>query len=574
MAAAEDACSWMVEYRKGRDVTPAFITGTLSVAWTFLRLTEMTGAVKWREHALKIVKDFEVPKLEEISIDDLLNGISGTALALTMIHEKTGEDWILAKIEPMVELLIRRAWMGKKGLYWDRNEKEIKGLCGITHGAAGMGHAFTELGYYFKNPAFFELTHQAFAYETDLFSEEEGAWPDMRKGIFNEKDLEEHVSMLEQDNLAFFTEPKYMDAWCHGSPGIGLTRIRAYEILKDPEYLAHYRHAAKRSLKAAENKGRSFTLCHGMFGDLEMLLEGYRVLGEERFLDDALVDRAISFWKSGKPFVSGFMALNPPQEGKGMFMGNAGIGYSLLRWSDPNATETVLAPRVQAPCKKDVHSPMLNLDRAAIYRMLLEKPFARSLKRMDAIAPDRVSSFLNGLQKCPNIGEAFMTFMDEACKSVEGEQGEMLQEIFQLESDLFKMDQACPSLALVNSRQISHGQVWAARGETSNPTDLLVLDPDVDFKETQWDWTQEEPVREDTHILVKVMPEKVLETSLSDFTFEILNCFREPCTSNNAADRILSIFELEDPSEAEQVKQLTFQQIQEALKSGMLLFAK
>ncbi len=205
--------------------------------------------------------------------------------------------------------------------------------------------------------------------------------------------------------------------------------------------------------------------------------------------------------------------------------------------------------------------------------MLLEKQFARSLKMADKIIPQETEAFLNGLKRCANVGDAFISFLKEAASRIKGEQGDMFKEILQLEGRLFEIDQNCPSIAMVNSRQIYHGKEWAERGEAMKQDDLLVLDPDVEFIQTQWNWTMDPPENEETQLLVKVLADQVMETTLNDFTFEILNCFKEPLKAQEAIERILSIFELEDPSEAEQVKQLTSQQIQEALKSGMLLYA-
>ena len=56
----------------------------------------------------------------------------------------------------------------------------------------------------------------AFAYERAHFDASEGNWPDLRD--------EPGGTRRGQ---------RYMTAWCHGAPGIALSRLRAYELLGD-----------------------------------------------------------------------------------------------------------------------------------------------------------------------------------------------------------------------------------------------------------------------------------------------------------------------------------------------------
>ena len=72
---------------------------------------------------------------------------------------------------------------------------------------------------------FLEAAENAFSYENHWFNEQINNWPDFRieKGIL--------LSKKNTDELT------YSSAWCHGAPGIGLSRIRAYDLLKDDKYL-------------------------------------------------------------------------------------------------------------------------------------------------------------------------------------------------------------------------------------------------------------------------------------------------------------------------------------------------
>ena len=65
--------------------------------------------------------------------------------------------------------------------------------------------------------------------ENHWFSEKDNNWPDFRT---NSQSTYEDGDDYEDDD-AF----RYAIAWCHGSPGIGLSRLYAYKILKKEEYM-------------------------------------------------------------------------------------------------------------------------------------------------------------------------------------------------------------------------------------------------------------------------------------------------------------------------------------------------
>lgn len=66
--------------------------------------------------------------------------------------------------------------------------------------------------------------------------------------------------------------------WCHGGPGIALTFLRAYRLTQDPALAL----LARRALDAIDPHLRApnLTVCHGLAGIGEILLEGARTLGE------------------------------------------------------------------------------------------------------------------------------------------------------------------------------------------------------------------------------------------------------------------------------------------------------
>jgi lantibiotic modifying enzyme len=75
----------------------------------------------------------------------------------------------------------------------------------------------------------------------------------------------------------------YSTYWCHGAPGIALSRIAAYRVTRDPSYLDQGRVALDSTLKSlAPSRNptlNDLVLCHGMIGNADVLLTAARELG-------------------------------------------------------------------------------------------------------------------------------------------------------------------------------------------------------------------------------------------------------------------------------------------------------
>ena len=91
--------------------------------------------------------------------------------------------------------------------------------------------------------------------------------------------------------------------------------------------------------------GIDFTLCHGLLGLADALLDASRAgLSDGDAALAAIVARAVAEFHDGeRPWPSGLLTR---EELSGLMLGNAGIGWFFLRLADPSLP-SVLVPRVQ-----------------------------------------------------------------------------------------------------------------------------------------------------------------------------------------------------------------------------------
>jgi lantibiotic modifying enzyme len=133
-------------------------------------------------------------------------------------------------------------------------------------------------------------------------------------------------------------------AWCHGAPGIGLARLRAFEILGEPDYRSQAEAALRsttRSMNASPAQ-ENYSLCHGLGGNSDLLLYANTVLPNAGCYQIAATAgyRGIELYnRAGIPWPCGIAGggFNPS-----MMLGTAGIGYFFLRLHDPDRVGSIL----------------------------------------------------------------------------------------------------------------------------------------------------------------------------------------------------------------------------------------
>ena len=140
--------------------------------------------------------------------------------------------------------------------------KEQKNLCGYSHGVAGISLALLELYHVTGNKSFYEGALQGFKYERTHFNREMKNWPDFRQT----------TPVVQKDRPA-----SYAAAWCHGAPGIGMSRLRAFELLQGDKQTGKEVEEAIQTTSSVlrfpvKNGQGNFSLCHGAGGNADLLI--------------------------------------------------------------------------------------------------------------------------------------------------------------------------------------------------------------------------------------------------------------------------------------------------------------
>jgi lantibiotic biosynthesis protein len=313
------------------DAVPSFarlglFTGWIGIAFAAVCVGMVLGEAELLERALQLLQRSALEQYDDREFD-LMSGRAGAIATLVVLHHILHDPFLLGFAMRLGDELLHTVDNTGEGYSWEspglRNQRN---LTGFSHGAAGAGYALLELFHATGDSKYCEAAMLAFQYERHWFDPDIGNWPDFREDPFSR--------YRSKHPLSFAT------FWCHGAPGIALSRLRAYEILHDEICKAEAIIALETTQKAVETMlyagMENFSLCHGLVGNAEVLLYGGRVLGQDSaHLPKSILDVAQAgidrYAATNRSWPCGTHSGETPN----LMLGLAGIGYFYLRLYNP-----------------------------------------------------------------------------------------------------------------------------------------------------------------------------------------------------------------------------------------------
>jgi type 2 lantibiotic biosynthesis protein LanM len=262
--------------------------------------------------------------IREDKIYDIIGGAAGCLAGLFALHKCQPSARLLALARQCGDHLLQNSISLPNGAGW-QSPGVKQPLAGFSHGAAGISALLMELAALTGEEKYHETALAAIAHERTLFFGKAQNWPnrsELSPDETNEESLANHC----------------MTAWCHGAPGVGLGRLRAWPFYSEASVADEINIAVKTTLETG--LGANHSICHGDLGNLDFLLQASLA-----FSDSSLQQRVYQLagslqrcieehgWLCGVPF---------GVETPGLMNGLAGIGYGLLRLSDPKRVPSLL----------------------------------------------------------------------------------------------------------------------------------------------------------------------------------------------------------------------------------------
>ncbi len=257
----------------------------LGVLWNAPELVEEAEAIGGRLG----------PLIDQDSVFDVIGGAAGCIGSLLCLQQCKSSNGTLALAVRAGERLLDTANKLSSGLGWTNSHISSEPLAGFSHGASGIAWALLLLATETGRQEFRSAAMSAIEYERALFSVTAENWPDLRV----------HDKSQDVDRPR-----RYVTAWCHGAPGIGLARLAVLDQLDD---VAHTEIRTAVDTTIRNGFGQNHSLCHGDFGNLELLSAAGQRIGyplkpvieaiEARLLEDIHT----SGWRCGIPLGAEFL---------------------------------------------------------------------------------------------------------------------------------------------------------------------------------------------------------------------------------------------------------------------------
>lgn len=336
---AKQATEWLlqeVQNQEGHHF--ALYTGKTGVCYVLSEFYEVTHQSYYLETAVKLILQNQVHFIDHYS-DDLLSGNAGNMLVIAQLYQQTGNAAILNLLLKCLDNLIDTVYLSQQGFKWRYRPNFIDSLCGLSHGAAGIGFVLTEMGNALNAPGLIWLGKQAFEYENQYYMPSSVSWPDFR---IHPKKLEHPESVSETEKLM---QGEEVSGWAHGSVGIALTRLRAFLYTGEETYRKQVEAVANHIIELS-NESNNFSLTNGYGADAYLLAcAGYH-LNKDHYIIKAykIIQRAMQIKAEYGYLPSGWDVRKPDLS---VFMGETGLACCILQLLHPDKAGSVILPTLE-----------------------------------------------------------------------------------------------------------------------------------------------------------------------------------------------------------------------------------
>lgn len=315
---------------------PGFFDGAAGICFAAIEAGVVLEDEQLIEQGIRQLGQRVTPELAPTALD-VIDGRAGLIPMLLQIASRFDRDELAASAVRQGEQLIKLADRADDGWSWPTMPQLAeRNLTGFAHGTAGIATAFVELYRHTGDERFLIAAREGWRYERTWFQPDENNWPDFR--------------MSEPRDQPPQSRPVRCGiAWCHGAAGIGLSRLRAWELGYHEDALAVEIESALTAtrvwLERRQSVTTEFSLCHGMAGNAELFVAAAQILNRPE-LQEVAADcgrhgiresrRNGQTWPCGGSRVG---------ETPNLMLGLAGIGLFYLRLHAPRLVESVLLIR-------------------------------------------------------------------------------------------------------------------------------------------------------------------------------------------------------------------------------------
>lgn len=310
-------------------INHGFYAGKPGIAAALIKIGKELNRTDWVQDGLDLLDSIPSESLQSYEID-IISGAAGTIPVLLDVYTVFKKSELLDKAIALGHLLCDAAVKNNTVWSWATVPSQ-KNLTGFSHGSSGIALALLQLYKVTGNPAFMEAAEGGFNYERQSFDNTQQNWPDFR-----------------DDVVASTTTNVCGLAWCHGAPGITISRLKANQLDSNPVFTNEMNIALATTANSVyqglmENlTSTNYSICHGIAGNADIMMDCGGM--EYQQLAEAVGNAGISKYPNNN--IQWSTGLSSGQYTPGLMMGIAGTGYFYLRLLNKDKHKSVLLPQL------------------------------------------------------------------------------------------------------------------------------------------------------------------------------------------------------------------------------------
>jgi hypothetical protein len=560
-----------------------FHDGRVGIAFAATHAAESLGRPEFFREAEAILTPLRGNEQKDQGID-VISGAAGAIPALLQLAPVLPHEVTIDMARQLGDHLINVAHAEVRGWSWSTiRPTSVRNLVGLAHGASGCGHALLELFAATGEDQYLYAAEQAFLYERQFFDATEKNWPDFRNITLNElvrTGRHDELRSLLKAGKTFHRAIGTMRAWCHGAPGIGLTRLRAFELLAHPLYREEAEAAVETTLTTLDedNPARAlsnYSLCHGLCGNAETLLYAAQVLEQPHLRTEAeacglrgweRVEREDQPWPSGAVGA----AADPS-----LLLGEAGVGHFYLRLHSDEIPSVLLlkAPNIAVDLTQTSET---DGSYRVLQRRYVRTFFGRTLDVLDSLSCDAGLNLTRApLQIATKTSDVERSYSELEAIAVSGAHRALINDAFEPERKRYiaslSITDFTDELLSTLLRETLDERIW-----TSEP---LQLAPHTHLVRTSRDWEtwlaedsterSQEPQHIESTFLLYRSGNRILLRTLSPFAAAVLSTMEQPHSIEEITRHMTGA--VEGPVDPEHVRLTVVAQVKQAWTAGLIV---
>ena len=513
-------------------------SGRTGIAWAAAHIAQILDDESLSERAFALLE----PLVGNAHRDHGLDVIAGAAgaipalLDLRSLADGARRDELLSMAEQLGDHLLARAHQEPAGWSWPTlPQSAVRNLVGFAHGTSGIAVALLELAMATGRGDFRFAADMALLYERQFFDPAQDNWPDLRNVPLGELVRRVPGPQLQAMAKAGALPPyerSLMLAWCHGSPGIGLARLRAWELTgrrEDLDTLTIAMRSTLRSLAPETLAQTNFSLCHGTAGNAEPALCASMILDHPQWRASC---EAAAAWgmerhTAGAWPCGTFDGASDPS----LLLGEAGIGLFFLRLARPEIP-TPLLLRPHHPSGASL--PTEGYGAAA--EQSIHTYFAQTLKRWSSLGTVPEFPTFEPKSTTPEQTPAAVAY-GRLCEQAES--SPLHADAFLVERRMYEKQVDLGDF----TRELVDALARPTWQEVQGSNDLrFVLTEDVDVVVTDHDWAGPQgpqgPPPEATPALIGRKDNRFFSRPIAPLSAVVLQACREPASVPAIRERV------------------------------------